>query len=46
MVPSGAAWKRCVEKVTRLMKLWIQGTQLKSMLLKAVHFIPALLLQK
>ena len=46
MLPSGAAGKRYVEEVTRLMKLWIQDTPLKSISLKAAHVMPALLLQK
>ena len=46
MLPSGTADKRSVEEVTRLMKLWIQDTPLKSISLKAVHIMPALLLQK
>ena len=45
MLTSVAAGKRYVEEVTRLMKLWIQDTPLKSISLKAVHAIPALLLQ-
>ena len=46
MLPSGAAGKRYVEEVTRLMKLWIQNTPMKSISLKAVHVMPALLLEK
>ena len=46
MLPSGAAGKRYVEEVIRLMKLWIQDTLLKSISLKAVHVIPELLLDK
>ena len=46
MLPSGAAGKRYVEEVTRLMKLWIPDTPLKSKSLKAIHAMPALLLQK
>ena len=42
MLTSVAAGKRCVEEVTRLMKLWIQDTSLKSISLKAVHAIPAI----
>ena len=45
-LPGGAAGKRYVKEVTRLMKLWIQDTPLKSISLKAVHFMPTLLLQK
>ena len=46
MLPSGAAGKRYVEELTRLMELWIQDTPLKSISLKAIHAMPALLLQK
>ena len=46
MLPSGAAGKNYIEKVTRLMKLWINDTPLRKIALKAVHVIPALLLQK
>ena len=46
MLPSGAAEKSYVEEVTRLMKLWIQDTSVKSISLRAVHVMPALLLQK
>ena len=35
-----------LEEVTRLMKLWINDTLLRKMALKAVHVMPALLLQK
>ena len=45
ILPSGAAGKRYVKEVTRLMKLWIQDTPLKSMSLKAVHVMPVLFLQ-
>ena len=46
MLPSGAAGKRYVKEVTHLKKFWIQGTPLKSVPLKTVHVMPALLLQK
>ena len=46
MLPSGAAGKRYVEQVTRLMKLCMQDTPLKSISLKAIHVMLALLLQK
>ena len=46
MLPGGASGKKYVEEVTRLMKLWIQDIPLKSVSLKAVHVMPALLLQK
>ena len=46
MLPNGAAGNRFVKKNTRLMKLWIQDAPLKSISLKAVLVMPALLLQK
>ena len=45
MLPSGAAGKRYVEEVTHLMNVWIQHTPLKSVSLKAIHVMPALLLK-
>ena len=44
MLPSGAAGKRYVKKVTCLMKLWIKDIPLKSISLKAIHAMLALLL--
>ena len=35
-----------IEEVTRLIKLWINDTPLRKIALKAVHVMPALLLQK
>ena len=43
---SGAAGKKFFEEVTRLTKLWIKDTSLKSISLNADHVMPALLLQK
>ena len=43
---SGAAGKNYIEEVAHLMKLWINDTPLREIALKAVHVIPALLLQK
>ena len=45
MLPNGAAGKKYMEEVTRLTKLWIQDTLLKSKSLKAVYVILALLFQ-
>ena len=46
-MPSGAAGKKYIEEIiTRLLKLWIQDSPLKSIALKAVNVIPASLLQK
>ena len=46
MMPSGATEKKYIDEVTRLLKLWIQDLPLKSIALKAIHVMPALLLQK
>ena len=44
MMPSGAAGKKYIEEITRLLKLWIQDSPLKSITLKAIHIMPAVLL--
>ena len=46
MMPNGAPGKKYIEEITRLLKLWIQYLLLKSIALKAIHIMPALLLQK
>ena len=46
MMSCGAAGKKYIEEITRLLKLWIQDLLLKSIALKAIHIMPALLLQK
>ena len=46
MMSSGAAGKNFIDKVTRLLKLLIQESPLKSIALKAIHVMPAFLLQK
>ena len=46
MLPSGTAGKNYIEEVIRLMKLWVNDTPLKKIAWKAVHVMPALLLQK
>ena len=46
MMPNGAPGKKYVEEITCLLKLWIQDLPLKSITLKAIHIMPALLLQK
>ena len=46
MIPSGAVGKKYIEEITRLLKLWIHDSPLKSIALKAIHVMPALLLQK
>ena len=45
-LPSGGVGKKYVEEITRLLKLWIQDSQFKTIALKAIHVMPALLLQK
>ena len=37
MMPSGVAGKKYIDEVTRLLKLWIQDSPLKSIALKAIH---------
>ena len=46
MMPSGVAVKKYIEEITRLLELWIQDPPLKSIALKAIHSMSALLLQK
>ena len=46
MMPSGAVGKKYIEEITRLLKLWIQDSPLKSIALKTIHVMPVLLLQK
>ena len=46
MIPSGVVGKKYIEEITRLLKLWIHDSPLKSIALKAIHVMPALLLQK
>ena len=46
MVPTGASGKKFINEITRLFAQWTNDTSLKSVALKAVHVMPALLLQK
>ena len=46
MVPAGASGKRFAIEITRLFDQWTNGIPLKSIALKAIHLVPALLLQK
>ena len=46
MMSIGVARKKYVEEITHLLKLWIQDSPLKSIALKAIYVMPALLLQK
>ena len=46
MVPTGAARKKITDEISRLLNLWTNDTPLKNKALKAIHVMPALLLQK
>ena len=46
MVPTGAAGKKFINKIARILNLWINDTPLKNNVLKAIHIIPALLIQR
>ena len=46
MVPTGAAGKKFIDETSRLLDQWTNNTSLKNMALKAIHVMPALLLQK
>ena len=46
MLPTGASGKKYIEETTRLIDLWVNNTPYESIALKAVHIMPALLLQK
>ena len=46
MVPTGASGKNFINEITRLFDQWTNNTPLKSIALKAIHVMPALLLQK
>ena len=46
MVPAGASGKRFAIEITRLFDQWTNDIPLKSIALKAIHLVPALLLQK
>ena len=46
MVPSGGGGKRFIKEITRLINLWSENSPLESIALKAIHIMPALLLQK
>ena len=37
MMSNGAAGKKCIEDITRLLKRWIQDSPLKTIVLKAIH---------
>ena len=44
MVPTGAAGKKFIDEIARLLNLWTNDTPLKNIALKATHVTPALLL--
>ena len=46
MVPAGASGRKFINEITRLFDQWINDTPLKSISLKAIHVMPALLLEK
>ena len=46
MVPTGAAGKKFIGEISRLLNIWTNIAPLKNIALKAIHVMPALLLQK
>ena len=46
MLPTGASRKKYVDETMHLFNIWIINTTYKLIALKAVHVMPALLLQK
>ena len=46
MVPTGASGRKFINEITRLFDQWTNDTPLKSIALKAINVMPALLLQK
>ena len=46
MLPTGNAGKKYIKEVTRLLNAWTQNTPLRSISLKAIHTMLALLLQR
>ena len=46
MVANGAPGKKFLNEITKLFDQWTNDTTLKSIALKTIHFLPALLLQK
>ena len=46
MRPNGAAGKQFVDEISKLLNIWTNDTPLKNIALKAIHLMPALLLQK
>ena len=46
MHPNGAAGKKFIREVTRLLNSWYENSALARISMKVVHIMPALLLQK
>ena len=46
VVPTGAAGKKFIDEISTLLNLWTNNTLIKNIALKAIHVMPALLLQK
>ena len=46
MLPTGASGKKYIDEMMRLLDLWVSNAPYESITLKAVHVMPALLLQK
>ena len=44
MLPNGAAGRNYIKQLSHLIKLWINDTPLRKIALKAIHWIPVLLL--
>ena len=46
LLPKGAAGKSFINEMTRMINAWVHDTPIKNIALKALHIMPALLLQK
>ena len=46
MLPNGTSGKNFIREITRLLRAWNDNTPLKEIAMKAIHVMPALLLQK
>ncbi len=46
MLPSGGTGKDFIREITRLLNAWVEDSPLGSISMKAIHIMPALLLQK
>lgn len=46
LLPNGAAGKSFIRETTTLMNAWLENSPLKDCVMKAIHIMPALLLQK